>query len=158
MSLGLSELLPMETGVSGRATAVTLSISLFTAQTAGGASAETPGVIDCVRQCPSRRNSAMWLCRVLVTPCHALFHRITRGELGSSEDRLIFCGVRGTQAIAPQAEYLHTHTTGFEYLGNKKGEAPLQKNQAALGPHGQTHRMPPVRCFESSPALTRAVR
>ena len=29
VSLGLSELLPMETGVSGRATAVTLSISLL---------------------------------------------------------------------------------------------------------------------------------
>ena len=48
VSLGLSELLPMETGVSGRATAVTLSIYLFTAQTAGGASEETPGVIECV--------------------------------------------------------------------------------------------------------------
>lgn len=48
MSLGLSELLPMDTGVSGRATAVTLSIYLFTAQTAGGASEETPGVIECV--------------------------------------------------------------------------------------------------------------
>ena len=89
----------------------------------------------------------MWLCFALVTPCHVLFHRITRGELGSSEDRLIFCGVRGTQAIAPQAEYLHIPPALITSV--KKGEAPQQKNQAALGPQGQTHRMPPVRCFES---------